>query len=57
MDYKVDHIGIAVKNLETSIPIYERLLNCPCYKKETVASEEVQTAFFLQNAKIGRAHV
>ena len=50
MDYKVDHIGIAVKNLETSIPLYERLLNSPCYKKETVASEEVQTAFFLQNA-------
>ena len=50
MDYKVDHIGIAVKSLETSIPFYERLLNSPCYKKETVASEEVQTAFFLQNA-------
>ena len=50
MDYKVDHIGIAVKSLETSIPLYERLLNSPCYKKETVASEEVQTAFFLQNA-------
>ena len=50
MDYKVDHIGIAVKSLETSIPLYERLLNSTCYKKETVASEEVQTAFFLQNA-------
>ena len=50
MDYKVDHIGIAVKSLESSIPLYERLLNSPCYKKETVASEEVQTAFFLQNA-------
>ena len=50
MDYKVDHIGIAVKSLETSIPLYERVLNSPCYKKETVASEEVQTAFFLQNA-------
>ncbi len=50
MDYKVEHIGIAVKNLETSIPLFEKLLGSPCYKTETVASEDVNTAFFLQNS-------
>ncbi len=43
---KVEHIGIAVKDLAISIPIYEKLLNTPCYKQETVASEKVITAFF-----------
>lgn len=45
---KVEHIGIAVKSLETSIPLFEKLLNTDCYKKETVESEAVQTAFFRQ---------
>ena len=53
MDYKVDHIGIAVNDLKTSIPLYERLLGESCYKTEQVPSEAVDTAFFLQNgAKI-----
>ena len=53
MDYKVDHIGIAVNDLKKSIPLYERLLGEPCYKTEQVSSESVDTAFFLQNgAKI-----
>jgi methylmalonyl-CoA/ethylmalonyl-CoA epimerase len=53
MDYKVDHIGIAVNSLKTSIPLYERLLNASCYKTELVSTESVDTAFFLQNgAKI-----
>ena len=53
MDYKVDHIGIAVNDLKSSIPLYERLLGEPCYKTEQVTSEAVDTAFFLQNgAKI-----
>ena len=43
---KVEHIGIAVKSLETSIPVYEKLLNTPCYKQEAVASENVITGFF-----------
>jgi methylmalonyl-CoA/ethylmalonyl-CoA epimerase len=43
---RVEHIGIAVQDLETAIPVYEKLLNTPCYKKETVASEQVNTAFF-----------
>ena len=49
MDYKVDHIGIAVNSLKTSIPLYERLLGVSCYKTEQVGSEAVDTAFFLQN--------
>lgn len=42
----VEHIGIAVKSLDVSIPLYEALLNAPCYKTETVESEKVATAFF-----------
>jgi methylmalonyl-CoA/ethylmalonyl-CoA epimerase len=53
MSYNVEHIGIAVKNLEQSIPLFERLLNSPCYKTESVDSENVNTAFFLdKGAKI-----
>ena len=48
MDYKVDHIGIAVKDLNTSIPLFEKLLGSKCYKTELVTSEQVETAFFLQ---------
>lgn len=43
---QVEHIGIAVKKLETSIPLFESLLNTTCYKQETVTSENVITAFF-----------
>lgn len=43
---KLEHIGIAVKNLETSIPVFEKLLDTPCYKTEKVDSENVNTAFF-----------
>lgn len=42
---KIEHIGIAVKNLETAIPIWEQLLNASCYKTEEVTSESVLTAF------------
>jgi methylmalonyl-CoA/ethylmalonyl-CoA epimerase len=45
---KVEHIGIAVKNLSESIQLFEKLLNSPCYKTEEVASEKVSTAFFKQ---------
>lgn len=45
---KVEHIGIAVKDLATSIPLFEKMLNCQCYKKETVETEQVETAFFRQ---------
>jgi methylmalonyl-CoA/ethylmalonyl-CoA epimerase len=43
---KIEHIGIAVKELTSSITIYEKLLNSPCYKTETVQTEQVNTAFF-----------
>ena len=43
---QVEHIGIAVKNLDISIPLFEALLNTNCYKTETVDSENVNTAFF-----------
>lgn len=42
----VDHIGIAVKNLGVSVPLFEKLLNELCYKTELVESEQVNTAFF-----------
>ena len=42
----IEHIGIAVRSLEKSIPVYERLLNTTCYKREIVESEHVITAFF-----------
>jgi methylmalonyl-CoA/ethylmalonyl-CoA epimerase len=45
---KVEHLGIAVKSMELSIPLFEKLLNTPCYKKELVAGENVNTAFFKQ---------
>jgi methylmalonyl-CoA/ethylmalonyl-CoA epimerase len=43
---KIEHLGIAVKNLSESLPLFEQLLNTPCYKTEEVASEGVKTAFF-----------
>src|SRR5258708_33758302 len=43
---KIEHIGIAVKSLSASIPLFEKLLNCRCYKTEQVESEKVNTAFF-----------
>jgi len=43
---KVEHIGIAVKELSASIPLFEILLNTNCYKTEIVESENVKTAFF-----------
>ncbi|MFC2175719.1 methylmalonyl-CoA epimerase [Bacteroidota bacterium] len=42
----IEHLGIAVRDLEQAIPVYEKLLNTKCYKKEAVASEGVITAFF-----------
>ena len=42
----LEHIGIAVKDLNVSIPLFEKLLNTSCYKTEVVESENVRTAFF-----------
>ncbi len=43
---RIEHIGIAVKELKDAIPLYEQLLNTPCYKTEEVSTEKVNTAFF-----------
>lgn len=42
---KIEHIGIAVKNLSASAALYEKLLNTNVYKTERVESEQVTTAF------------
>lgn len=43
---KIEHIGIAVKDLETSNKLFEKLFGAPAYKTEEVASEGVKTSFF-----------
>ncbi len=43
---KIEHIGIAVKNLNEANKIYEALLGSPPYKSERVESEGVETSFF-----------
>ena len=43
---KIEHLGIAVKDLNVSIPLYEKLFQTPCYKTEAIESEGVKTAFF-----------
>lgn len=50
---KIEHIGIAVKNLQNSSLLYERLLACKSYKKEEVESEHVITEFF----KVGESKI
>lgn len=42
----IDHIGIAVSDLEAAIETYEKILNASCYKREKVDSQKVETAFF-----------
>lgn len=42
---KIEHIGIAVKDINTAGALYEKLLNTSVYKVEEVASEAVKTAF------------
>ena len=44
---KIEHIGIAVKSLETSNLLFEKLFGNPPYKEEEVASEGVKTSFFM----------
>ena len=42
----IEHIGIAVPNLEEAIKYYENVLGLKCYKQEVVADQKVTTAFF-----------
>ncbi len=43
----IEHIGIAVNNLEESIKYYEGVLGLKCYSVEEVADQKVKTAFFM----------
>ena len=43
----IEHIGIAVKNLEDSIKYYEEILGLKCYGVEEVTDQKVKTAFFM----------
>lgn len=44
---KIEHIGIAVKSLQDSNLLFEKLLGTAAYKEEEVASEGVRTSFFM----------
>ena len=50
---KVEHIGIAVKNLASANDLFTRLFNQPYYKQEELVSEGVSTSFF----KIGETKI
>ena len=49
----IEHIGIAVKNLEESIKYYENVLGLKCYNIEEVKDQKVKTAFF----KVGETKI
>jgi methylmalonyl-CoA/ethylmalonyl-CoA epimerase len=49
----IEHIGIAVKSLEKSIPYYENVLGLHCYAIEEVEDQKVRTAFF----KVGETKI
>lgn len=50
---KIEHIGIAVKNIEASNKIFEDILGVAPYKSEEVSSEHVITSFF----KVGETKI
>lgn len=50
---KIEHLGLAVENIDSAIKTFEKLLNTKCYKVEQVTSEAVKTAFF----KIGESKI
>lgn len=43
----IEHIGIAVRSLDESIPFYEKILGTKCYSVEEVKDQRVRTAFFM----------
>ncbi|MBS1568894.1 MAG: methylmalonyl-CoA epimerase [Bacteroidetes bacterium] len=43
---RIEHIGIAVKDLHAAEELYAKLLGSPSYKREEVTSEGVITSFF-----------
>lgn len=50
---KIDHLGIAVRSLDESIPYYEKTLGLRCEHREEVPAQKVRTAFF----KVGEVHL
>ncbi len=49
----IEHIGIAVKDMDAAIKFYEEVLGLKCYSIEEVADQKVRTAFF----KIGQTKI
>ena len=49
----IEHIGIAVKSLDESIPVFEAMLGTKCYAIEEVKDQKVKTAFF----KVGQTKI
>jgi methylmalonyl-CoA/ethylmalonyl-CoA epimerase len=49
----IEHIGIAVRNLEDAIRFYEKIFGLKCYNIEEVAEQKVRTAFF----KVGQTKI
>jgi len=50
---KIEHIGIAVKSLNTAIPFFENVMGVKCYAVEEVVDQKVKTAFF----KVGETKI
>lgn len=50
---KIEHLGLAVENIEEASKVFADLLDTECYKLEEVESEHVKTAFF----KIGESKI
>ena len=50
---RIEHLGIAVKSIEESLPYYEKVLGLKCYNIEEVTDQKVKTAFF----KVGQTKI
>lgn len=50
---KIEHLGIAVPNIEEALPYYEQVLGFKCYNIETVEDQKVRTAFL----KVGETKI
>jgi len=43
---QIDHLGIAVRSLDETVPVYEKALGLRCEHREEVPAQKVRTAFF-----------